>query len=103
MSSTEISKFLDEAIWSRIGIRLIAEQHIALTRALRESAVDVLQDTGVVDMHCSPAQMVRMCSSFVTDLCEATLGTSPTIVIDGHVDVTFPSALLFLLVLIRDS
>lgn len=90
MSSIEISKFLDQAIRNRIGVRLIAEQHIALSRALRESPMDVPQDTGVVDMRCSPAQMVRMCSKFVTDLCEATLGTSPSIEIDGHVDATFP-------------
>ncbi|GJJ12022.1 hypothetical protein Clacol_006262 [Clathrus columnatus] len=90
MSSNDISDFLNHAIRSRIAVRLIAEQHIALSHALRESGLEVLQDTGVVDMHCSPAQMVRMCSKFVADLCEATLGISPTIVVDGHVDATFP-------------
>jgi len=30
-----------------------------------------------------------MCGSFVADLCEATLGSSPSIVIDGHADAAF--------------
>lgn len=73
----------------RIGVRLIAEQHIALSRALRESPLEELNDVGVVDMKCSPAQMARMCSKYVTDLCEATLGASPRLVIEGDLQATF--------------
>jgi 26S proteasome regulatory subunit T1 len=89
MSPADISAFLDNAIRNRIGVRLIAEQHIALSRALRESPAEILHDGGIVDTQCSPAQMVRMCASFVKDLCEATLGSSPPIIIDGDVDTTF--------------
>jgi hypothetical protein len=89
MSSAEISSFLDQAIRTRIGVRLIGEQHIALSRALHESPLAPLHDVGVVDMACSPAQMVRMCSRFVADLCEATLGASPTLVLEGDLQTTF--------------
>ncbi|KAF8522139.1 branched-chain alpha-ketoacid dehydrogenase [Hysterangium stoloniferum] len=89
MSSTDISAFLDRAIRNRVGVRLIAEQHIALSRALRESPAEILSDGGVVDTECSPAQMVRMCAKFVTDLCEATLGSSPPLLIDGDINTTF--------------
>lgn len=89
MSPAQISVFLDQAIRTRIGVRLIAEQHIALSRALRESPLVPLNDVGVVDLTCSPAQMIRICSKFVTDLCEATLGASPSLVLEGDVEATF--------------
>ena len=88
MSPQEISNFLDGVIRNRISIRLIAEQHIAVSQALKQpnsSAASV----GVVDMKCSPRAMIQMCGSFVTELCEATLGSSPAIVIDGLADATF--------------
>lgn len=88
MSPEQISSFLDGAIRNRIAVRLIAEQHIALTRALseKERRDDHL---GIVHMSCSPRDMIHMCGSFVGELCEATLGASPQIVIDGEVDATF--------------
>lgn len=69
-------------------MRLIAEQHIALSRALKDPEHSSSY-VGVVNMSCSPAAMVKMCGSFVAELCEATLGASPPIVIDGHADATF--------------
>ncbi|KAF8163097.1 26S proteasome subunit P45 [Crassisporium funariophilum] len=88
MSPQQISDFLDGAIRNRISVRLIAEQHIAVSQALTHPN-DSAAYVGVVDMKCSPKSMIRMCGSFVTDLCEATLGASPTIVIDGYTDTTF--------------
>lgn len=88
MSPIQISNFLDGAIRNRISVRLIAEQHIALSQALDNPDTD-LSHVGVVDLKCSPREMIRMCGSFVSELCEATLGASPSIVIDGHADATF--------------
>ena len=95
MNQTDISNFLDGAIRSRISIRLIAEQHIALTRALH----DLMQDaesqraepssSGVVDSECSAANMINACGSFVRDLCEATFGVAPTIQLEGMTDAKF--------------
>jgi Mitochondrial branched-chain alpha-ketoacid dehydrogenase kinase. len=88
MSPTQIGNFLDGAIRNRISVRLIAEQHIALSQALNNPEIDSA-NVGVVNMECSPTEMIKTCGSFVTELCEATLGASPAIVIDGHADATF--------------
>lgn len=94
MSPTQISNFLDGAIRSRISVRLIAEQHIALSHALATedpgaAEAGVLMHNGVIDPKCSPAAMVRMCGTFVSELCEATLGASPSITIDGCPEAVF--------------
>jgi len=89
MSSEQISHFLNAAIRNRIAVRLIAEQHIVLSRALQNPERADAADVGVVDKALSPVEMIRMCASFVTELCEATLGAAPPIVIDGATDATF--------------
>jgi 26S proteasome regulatory subunit T1 len=95
MDQQDISNFLDGAIRSRISIRFIAEQHIALTRAL----CDVMQDrepqgsapssSGIVDSECSAANMINACGSFVRDLCEANFGVAPTLQLEGITDAKF--------------
>ncbi|KIK81496.1 hypothetical protein PAXRUDRAFT_832803 [Paxillus rubicundulus Ve08.2h10] len=90
MSPTQISNFLDGAIRNRISVRLIAEQHIALSQALEtQKHIGATSHYGIVDMACSPAAVVKMCGVFVSELCEATLGGTPSIIIDGHYDTTF--------------
>ncbi len=89
MSSERISTFLDAAIRNRIAVRLIAEQHIVLSHAVQNPEQANSDDVGIVDRALSPAKMIRMCGSFVSELCEATLGAAPSIVIDGETDATF--------------
>jgi 26S proteasome regulatory subunit T1 len=89
MSPTQISNFLDGAIRNRISVRLIAEQHITLSKALSNSSMKA-NYVGVVDAQCSPYQMIRMCGSFVSELCEATLGAVPEIMVEGDVEAFFP-------------
>jgi len=89
MSPTQVSNFLDGMIRNRISVRLIAEQHIAISRALEEVPDGQVGNVGVVDMQCSPSQMIRMCESYVAELSAATLGASPSVIIDGHPDATF--------------
>jgi 26S proteasome regulatory subunit T1 len=95
MSQVEISNFLDGAIRSRISIRFIAEQHIALTRALRESMQEgesqrvASSSSGIMDSECSAANMINGCGNFVRDLCEATFGVAPTIQLEGMTDAKF--------------
>lgn len=88
MSPTQISNFLDGTIRNRISIRLIAEQHIAVSQTL-DCPDQPCAYVGVVDMKCSPKAMVDMCASFVSELCEASLGASPPVIIDGYADATF--------------
>ncbi|KAJ1310449.1 hypothetical protein OPQ81_007182 [Rhizoctonia solani] len=95
LNQDRISSFLDLSIRGRIAVRLIAEQHIALSRAVREQSgrrLDKKQsvgEVGVASTNCVPADMVRMCAAFVSELCEATLGATPPLVIDGVVDTRF--------------
>jgi len=95
MNQADISNFLNGAIRSRISIRLIAEQHIALTRALRdlmqerESQREAPSFSGIVDSECSAANMINTCGNFVRDLCEATFGVAPAIQLEGMTDAKF--------------
>lgn len=101
MSPDDITAFLDNAIRSRIVVRLIAEQHIAISQALRSHhPTDVL---GVVDTRCSPAEMVTTCSSFVAEMCDATVGASPACVLEGDVGATFASVSLIAHSILLDS
>ncbi|KAH8829640.1 branched-chain alpha-ketoacid dehydrogenase [Flagelloscypha sp. PMI_526] len=88
MSPEDISSFLNKAIRNRMSVRLIAEQHITLSQAHSNNAsLDSLP--GIVDMNCSPSKMVQVCGAFVAELCEATYGSAPQIVIEGFKDATF--------------
>ncbi|KAF8652746.1 hypothetical protein AX16_004243 [Volvariella volvacea WC 439] len=88
MAPAQIGQFLDGAIRNRISVRLIAEQHIALSRAFLDSEADA-KEYGVVDLHCCPKKMIEMCGSFVADLCNASYGITPEIRVDGHTTATF--------------
>ncbi|KAL4249575.1 Protein-serine/threonine kinase [Abortiporus biennis] len=89
MTPEEITQFLDSAIRNRITVRLIAEQHIALSHALQHPEQAAKAHIGVVHIACKPKDMIRMCGSFVQELSEASLGASPKIEIGGDVDATF--------------
>lgn len=110
MTPEQTSQFLDGAIRNRITVRLIAEQHIALSRALQHP--DSMKDrVGVINLKCRPLDLIRcdifcvalsfrdqvscsICGSFVKELCSATMGASPEIVVDGSPDTTFAYVVL---------
>lgn len=118
MNTSDIQTFLDEMIRSRIGIRLIAEQVIALraqrtdllkddddneklaqdnnkynSTAITTSTGDQLvincQVIGVVHTQLRPAELIKDCASFVQELCNVNYGSSPDVVINGQTDATF--------------
>ena len=111
LTPEQTSKFLDGAIRNRIAVRLIAEQHIALSRALQHP--DLMKDrVGVIDLKCRPMDSIRCvlfytvsplrdhtfcstCGSFVKEMCSATMGASPEIVVDGNPDATFAYVVLW--------
>jgi len=58
LTPEQTSKFLDGAIRNRIAVRLMAEQHIALSRALQRP--DSMKDhVGVIDLKCRPMDLIR--------------------------------------------
>ncbi|KAG8951551.1 26S proteasome regulatory subunit 7 [Tulasnella sp. 408] len=86
------SAFLDEIIRSRIAVRLIAEQHIAVSHAIEtpHAGGALTRELGIVNKKTSPKELINMCARFVTELSDATLGTSPRLVLEGDLDATFP-------------
>lgn len=118
MDARQVSAFLDAAIHSRIAIRMIAEQHLALsaTSNATNHVKDEVDDhpplldpdlppegtslqghheygsptaVGIIETQLSPARMTRMCAAFVRDLCEGTLGAAPELILEGDLDVTY--------------
>ena len=94
MDSVRISKFLDAALHSRIGIRIIAEQHLALSEAARKSrdGADVSSlsksptSVGIIDTQMSPVYVIRSSAEYVRALCEATYDMAPEIKFEGDLE-----------------
>lgn len=89
MSSNAISTFLDGAIHARIGIRLIAEQHLAISHAYSMGKTANPASVGIIDTKVNAYQLIRNCGEFVGELCESTLGAKPDLKIEGDRDATF--------------
>lgn len=98
ISPAEVTKFLDEHLRTRIGTRLIAEQHIALhlssiphsssngpTSPHNASSTYI----GVIDTALRPAEIIKHCESFVSDICELKYGVRPSVIIDGETETIF--------------
>ena len=87
ISPAEVTKFLDQHLRARIGTRLIAEQHIALHMASQADSQRVpSQYIGVIDTALRPAEIIRSCEGFVSEICELKYGVRPTLIINGEVD-----------------
>lgn len=89
MSSSSISSFLDGAIHSRIGIRLIAEQHLALSDSHKTNKTAFPSSVGIIDTKVNAYRLIRNCADFVGELCESTLGVKPDLRIEGDREATF--------------
>ncbi|KAI1379349.1 alpha-ketoacid dehydrogenase kinase [Hypoxylon crocopeplum] len=100
ISPQEVTRFLDTHLRTRIGTRLIAEQHIALHYSSLPHFDPSASPTpcpehpsyiGVIDTALSPSAVVDSCAGFVADICELKYGVRPHWVIDGEPDTTFAS------------
>ena len=89
-----VTKFLDEHLRTRIGTRLIAEQHLALhasslphTERTKDQPLELPKSyNGVIDTKLSPVEIIRTCEMFVAEICEMKHGIRPTVVVNGHID-----------------
>ncbi|KAL8706794.1 MAG: hypothetical protein Q9201_000220 [Fulgogasparrea decipioides] len=94
INPADVTRFLDEHLRTRIGTRLIAEQHIALHLssqphnggATTPQEHDQSSYIGVIDTALRPAEIVRHCEAFVGEICELKYGVRPTVVINGQPD-----------------
>ena len=97
ISPADVTRFLDEHLRARIGTRLIAEQHIALHLSsqphgcydLKHQQGGISSHIGVIDTALRPAEIVRNCESFVSEICELKYGVRPTVIINGQPDIKF--------------
>ncbi|KAJ1333483.1 [3-methyl-2-oxobutanoate dehydrogenase (acetyl-transferring)] kinase [Microdochium nivale] len=98
ISPAEVTRFLDTHLRTRIGTRLIAEQHIALhyssvphfdPSASPTPCPEHPSYVGVIDTALCPAQVVESCANFVAEICELKYGVRPRWIIDGEPDTTF--------------
>ncbi|KAJ1569725.1 hypothetical protein HK096_002183, partial [Nowakowskiella sp. JEL0078] len=79
MSKESLATFLDDMIRARIGIRVLAEHHLAL----KDPHKDWI---GVVHTRFVPFEMIRSCCVYVQDLCEINYGSAPDFSINGDTD-----------------
>ena len=94
ITPAEVTRFLDEHLRARIGTRLIAEQHIALHQSSQPHGpkTPLPHDSsyiGVIDTALRPADIVRSCEAFVSEICELKYGVRPSVTINGQTEATF--------------
>lgn len=76
------TKFLDEMIQARIGIRIIAEHHLNIALATPENP----NNFGIVTKNLSPKNLITTISYYVQQVCDYHYGISPEFEITGHTD-----------------
>ncbi|KNZ51020.1 hypothetical protein VP01_412g6 [Puccinia sorghi] len=74
LSEEQISSFLNRAIQSRISLRLIAEQHLALSKAEPPPSNSRI---GIVDKKIKLQKTLEGVLQFAAELCEGTYGIAP--------------------------
>lgn len=113
MAPAAVSSFLDEAIHARIGVRLIAEQHLDLASSYFKrkpghseqgtsesshlsassptsiSSHAALPSPGTIHTDLSPFEVLKHVDMVVSELCHSTLGAAPELIIEGHRDATY--------------
>jgi signal transduction histidine kinase len=87
LSKEEITDFLNRTIQARIGIRVLAEHHLALHRKDDDQHP---YRTGIVDQRLSPFAILKRAAPYAQELCELNFGTYPEFIINGQTDTTFP-------------
>ncbi len=76
--------FLDRFYMSRIGIRVLAGQYLALREPTMEGYI------GLIDQHTSPYGILKKAAMDSSYMCENMFGSFPEVVISGKLDLTFP-------------
>jgi signal transduction histidine kinase len=79
----EKTLFLDKMIKARIGIRVLAEHHLALHESMHGWI-------GIVHTEFKPSDLVKNVSQYVEELCDLNYGSFPTFEMIGQVDTTVP-------------
>jgi pyruvate dehydrogenase kinase 2/3/4 len=81
--STEIQEFLDRFYMSRIGIRMLIGQHIAMHDGSRPGYA------GLICEKCSPAEVAQEAMTSAQSLCVLHYAAAPEVLVRGNTDLTF--------------
>lgn len=92
LTTDELNTFLDTLLLTRIGRRLLIENHMALySQYLGETPQDPHVTgtmVGILDPQCHIANITRATLESVEEWSVATYGSAPSYEIDGHTDAT---------------
>ncbi|XP_021966863.1 3-methyl-2-oxobutanoate dehydrogenase [lipoamide] kinase, mitochondrial isoform X2 [Folsomia candida] len=75
--------FLDRTLTSRLGIRMLATHHLALSE-------DKPDHVGIINRHLRLQDMIERWADFVIRLAQNKYGKAPRIKLSGHINATFP-------------
>ncbi|KAI1000848.1 hypothetical protein K3495_g7348 [Podosphaera aphanis] len=96
MKPEEIDKFMNTILRSRISRRVIAKQHLSLTRTfcIGDHASSLKNEcVGEVFLKCNANTVISRCVSAISNMCSASYGPSitlPQVRINGHLTAQFP-------------
>ncbi|EME81602.1 uncharacterized protein MYCFIDRAFT_32163 [Pseudocercospora fijiensis CIRAD86] len=101
ISSDECDRFMINLLRSRISRRTIAEQHLALTHTFhslwhfpgKSTTSPDDEFVGEIFLKCNAKEVVEKCAKMARELCSQAYGSHvaiPDIVLQGHLDTTFP-------------
>lgn len=83
MKADDINGFLDRMIRARIGIRVIAEHHLAIHH-------DKKDYSGIVNHKLSPLKLLKRIVPHIQEICDMNYAGYPEVRINGLTDTTFP-------------
>ncbi|GAB1314931.1 putative protein kinase YGL059W [Madurella fahalii] len=98
MDASELDKFMNTVLRSRISRRVIAEQHLALTDTFHARFSPGAKRPGAefigeVFLKCVAKDVVERCGATIREIAQRAYGPDvilPEIRIDGHLDANFP-------------
>jgi pyruvate dehydrogenase kinase 2/3/4 len=88
MDQKDLNKFMNETLQSRVSRRVLAEQHLSLSRTFNDQHNP--GQIGVVDSQCKAFEIVQKCVKRCDELfMNSYEELPPKVEIDGHLDTTF--------------
>ncbi|KAI9102475.1 hypothetical protein DFS34DRAFT_609306 [Phlyctochytrium arcticum] len=90
LNPKEADRFMNEMLRSRIGRRVLAEQHITLSAVFDGRDHQEPHFIGIVNTQCRAQDVLQRCAHLAGQIFEEAFQvTPPEIIIDGHLDATF--------------
>ncbi|TPX69955.1 hypothetical protein SpCBS45565_g02073 [Spizellomyces sp. 'palustris'] len=90
LAAREADRFMNEMLRSRIGRRVLAEQHITLSAVFDGRESQEPHYIGIVNTRCRAQDVVQRCSNLASRVFEEAFGvTPPEVAVDGHLDAAF--------------